>query len=196
MGSRASAAEGTFVAVVGPSGAGKDSVIAYARERLRSEPWVHFVRRVITRPCDPSLEDHETMSAPAFASAEAAGAFALSWSSHGLRYGIPLAVDELVRSGKVAVANLSRDAVPELRRRFANVVVAEITAAPEVLARRLALRGRESADEIAARLGRIVAARHAAEDLHIIDNSGTLAAAGDRFVELVRASMPAPVDAG
>jgi len=183
---------GAFVAVVGPSGAGKDSVMAYARQRLVAEPRVHFVRRVITRPSDPSLEDHDTMSASAFPQAEAAGAFALSWSSHGLSYGIPAAVDELVRGGGVAVANLSRAALPALRRRYARVVVAEITAAPAVLARRLAQRGRETADEIAARLARSVAADAAAGDRHLIDNSGALAVAGDRFVALLRAAIAPP----
>ena len=181
---------GAFVAVVGPSGAGKDSVMAFARERLSLEPAIRFVRRVITRPCDPSLEDHDTMSPATFAAADAAGAFALSWSSHGLSYGIPVAVDQLVRSGLVAVANLSRGALPDLHRRYADVVVAEITATPEVLARRLALRGRETADEIAARLARTVAEEHRVAVRHVIDNSGALAVAGERFVELLRSSMP------
>lgn len=185
---------GTFVAVVGPSGAGKDSVMAYARERLASEAGIHFVRRIITRPCDPSLEDHDTMSPAAFASAQAAGAFALSWSSHGLSYGIPAAIDGLVGSGGVAIANLSRAALPDLRSRYTRAVVAEITATPEVLARRLALRGRETAEEIAARLSRKVADdRRPAEDRrvsrHVIDNSGALAEAGERFVALVRSHI-------
>jgi ribose 1,5-bisphosphokinase len=185
---------GAFVAVVGPSGAGKDSVMAYARERLSSEPAVHFVRRVITRPCDPSLEDHDTTSPAAFAAAEAEGAFALSWSSHGLSYGIPVMVDELVRSGAVAVANLSRAALPDLRSRYANAIIAEITASPEVLARRLALRGRETAEEIAARLTRTVTEERRTAPRHVIDNSGPLAEAGERFVDLVRAHIPASAD--
>jgi len=40
---------GAFVAVVGPSGAGKDTLIAHARDALAGEPQVEFVRRVITR---------------------------------------------------------------------------------------------------------------------------------------------------
>ena len=185
-------AGGTFVAVVGPSGAGKDSVMAYARERLAQDATVHFVRRVITRPAVPSLEDHDTMSPAAFATAQAAGAFALSWTSHGLSYGIPVAVDEEIRSGRVAVANLSRGVLPDLRSRYANFLVAEITASPEVLARRLALRGRETDKEIAARLARTVAEERSAGDRHIIDNSGALADAGDSFIALVLSGVRAP----
>jgi ribose 1,5-bisphosphokinase len=185
-------AGGTFVAVVGPSGAGKDSVIAYARERLSGETAVHFVRRVITRPSVPSLEDHDTLSRAAFASTQAAGAFALSWTSHGLSYGIPVAADDEIRSGRVAVANLSRGALAALRGRYANVLVAEITALPEVLGRRLALRGRETAEEIAARLARTVTEDRSAVQRHVIDNSGALAEAGERFVALVLSGVRIP----
>ncbi len=183
---------GTLVAVVGPSGAGKDSVIAYARERLSGEAAVHFVRRVITRPSVPSLEDHDTLSHAAFASAQAAGAFALSWTSHGLSYGIPVATDHEIRSGRVAVANLSRGALAALQGRYANVLVAEITASPEVLGRRLALRGRETAEEVAARLTRTVAENRSAGQRHVIDNSGALAEAGERFVALVLSGVRIP----
>ena len=132
------------------------------------------------------------MSPAAFATAQAAGAFALSWTSHGLSYGIPVAVDEEIRSGRVAVANLSRGVLPDLRSRYANFLVAEITASPEVLARRLALRGRETDKEIAARLARTVAEERSAGDRHIIDNSGALADAGDSFIALVLSGVRAP----
>ena len=52
---------GVFVAVVGPSGAGKDTLIDYARAHLAGEPDYEFVRRVITRPNDGSSEDHDTL---------------------------------------------------------------------------------------------------------------------------------------
>ncbi|TIW17524.1 MAG: phosphonate metabolism protein/1,5-bisphosphokinase (PRPP-forming) PhnN, partial [Mesorhizobium sp.] len=39
---------GVFVAVVGPSGAGKDTVIGYAKARFAGETRLEFVRRVIT----------------------------------------------------------------------------------------------------------------------------------------------------
>ena len=76
---------GVFVAVVGPSGAGKDTLIAYARDRLAERRRVEFVRRVITRPSDRSSEDHDTLADAAFDEAESAGSFALSWSAHGLQ---------------------------------------------------------------------------------------------------------------
>ena len=87
--------QGAFVAVVGPSGAGKDTLIGYAKARLaeKGRGRFHFVRRVITRAADGSTEDHDTLSPMAFERAEADGAFALSWEAHGLCYGLPAEID-------------------------------------------------------------------------------------------------------
>ncbi|MEO5326265.1 phosphonate metabolism protein/1,5-bisphosphokinase (PRPP-forming) PhnN [Mesorhizobium sp. CC13] len=180
---------GVFVAVVGPSGAGKDTLIAYVRERLGDEDHVEFARRVITRHSDGATEDHDTLADAAFVEAEEAGAFALSWEAHGLRYGIPAAVDDAIANGQVVVANTSRGVIPALRARYANVAVVEITASPEVLATRLAARGRESRGEVLARL-----ARTAPHDLsgpgHVqIDNSGVPEIAGDKFLAVLRKAV-------
>jgi ribose 1,5-bisphosphokinase len=112
---------GAFVAIVGPSGAGKDTLIAHARTVLSGEPQVEFVRRVITRPCDGATEDHDTLDEEGFAQSQAAGAFALAWQAHGLSYGIPAGVDRVIDNGHVAVANVSRGALPSLRERYSNV---------------------------------------------------------------------------
>ncbi len=132
---------GVFVAVVGPSGAGKDTVIGYARALFADESRLEFVRRVITRPSDAASEDHDTLADAAFVEAEADGAFAISWEAHGLRYGLPADVDWSVANGHVAIANVSRAIIPMLRERYANLAIVEITASPDVLAERLAMRG-------------------------------------------------------
>ncbi len=177
---------GVFVAVIGPSGAGKDTLIAYARARLGRE--VAFVRRVVTRPADAASEDHDTLDAEAFGRAEAEGAFALSWGAHGLRYGLPAKVDVELAAGRVAVANVSRGVVARLRQRYADVTVVHVTAAPERLAERLAARGRESEAEVLARLGRRPAEVELASAT-IIDNSGPLEVAGEQFVRLLRRAL-------
>lgn len=180
---------GVFVAVVGPSGAGKDTVIAYARARFSEEARLDFVRRVITRPCDAASEDHDTLADAAFAEAEGDGAFAISWEAHGLRYGIPADVDWSVSNGRVVIANVSRAVIPELRDRYANLAVVEITASPEVLAERLAMRGRESRGEVLARLARSANVTLSGPGVTSIDNSGPREAAGERFVEILRKAM-------
>ena len=70
---------GVFIAVVGPSGAGKDTLINYARERLAGETAVLFVRRTVTRPNEGAGEDHETLTSEEFDRRKRRGVFSLSW---------------------------------------------------------------------------------------------------------------------
>jgi ribose 1,5-bisphosphokinase len=180
---------GVFVAVVGPSGAGKDTLIAYVRERLSEDDHVEFARRVITRTSDGATEDHDTLADAAFVEAEASGAFALSWEAHGLRYGIPASVDDAISVGHVVVANTSRGVIPALRQRYANVAVVEITASPEILAERLAARGRESRGEVLARLARTAPHDLSGPGYIAIDNSGSADIAGERFLAVLRKAV-------
>ncbi|TJX36498.1 MAG: phosphonate metabolism protein/1,5-bisphosphokinase (PRPP-forming) PhnN, partial [Mesorhizobium sp.] len=144
---------------------------------------------VITRPSDAASEDHDTLADAAFAEAEADGAFAISWEAHGLRYGLPADVDWSVSNGHVAVANVSRAIIPTLRERYANLAIVEITASPEVLAERLAMRGRESRGEVLARLARSASVTLSGPGVTSIDNSGPREVAGERFAELLRKAM-------
>jgi ribose 1,5-bisphosphokinase len=138
--------------VVGPSGAGKDTLLDAARTALADDPHFRFVRRVITRPADAGGEAHEAVTEAAFAMRT----FALAWRAHGLRYGIPDDIAADLAAGRVVVANVSRSVIAEAAARFP-VQVIEITAPPEVLATRLATRGRESVADVTARLARTVA---------------------------------------
>jgi phosphonate metabolism protein PhnN/1,5-bisphosphokinase (PRPP-forming) len=144
---------GTLFLIVGPSGAGKDTLMAAARAALDAR--FVFPRRVITRPADPDGEDHEVTDERSFAASERAGAFALSWRAHGLAYGIPASIVEQIATGRNVVANVSRTVVATARARFPRTHVVLVTAAPEVLRARLAARGRESGDAIDERLGRV-----------------------------------------
>lgn len=184
---------GVFVVVVGPSGAGKDTLLDGARAHFGPADDVLFVERVVTRPADASSERHRSMDAAAFDAAEARGAFAVSWYAHGLRYGIPAAVDEHVRAGRVAVANGSRAALPAFAERYQNLLVVNVIAERAVLAERLLARGRECRSVIEARLDRAstqrVDARHGR--LVTIDNSGSPEAGIDRLVGVIRQALAA-----
>ncbi|WP_181708392.1 phosphonate metabolism protein/1,5-bisphosphokinase (PRPP-forming) PhnN [Chthonobacter rhizosphaerae] len=175
---------GAFVAVVGPSGAGKDTVMSRVREQLSSDGRFVFARRVVTRDQNGG-EDHDCLDPAAFEAACADGAYVLSWRAHGLGYGIPAAYGRMVDGGAVVVANLSRAVLTDARARFPRFAVLEITAPAEVLAARLAARGRESTDEIAARLAR-VEAPVTGPDVHRIDNGGPLADAVAAAVSVLR----------
>lgn len=116
-----------------------------------ARPDIRAARRVITRPSDAGGEEFEGVTETDFATRVAAGGFALNWRAHGLGYGIPLA--ELAGGGTV-LFNASRAVLAEAQSRFPGLVVLLVTAPPEVLSARLAARGREGAEDRAARLAR------------------------------------------
>ena len=154
-------------AVVGPSGAGKDTLIAGA---MRARPDLRLVRRVITRPETAGGEPFEGVSETEFARRKAAGDFALDWAAHGLMYGIPKA--QILGPGDV-VFNGSRAALPAARRAFPALVVILVTAPDAVLAARLAARGREAAGDIAQRLGRVSFSLPGGIATRVVVNDGT-----------------------
>lgn len=180
---------GTMIVVVGPSGAGKDTLIDYAAERLRDQADVHFVRRIITRDSDAGGENHEGCSEETFQRKKVAGEFCVSWSAHGLHYGIPASVKQHLKKGGVAVANGSRSALPHFRAAFPNLKVVVVTARPEILSARLANRGRESMSEIMGRLDRKVDAICDSFDVTTIDNSGEIEEAGSVLLALLQSSL-------
>ncbi len=177
-----------LVLVVGPSGAGKDTLINAAKAALANDKRFVFPRRVVTRPAVAALEDHDSVTPAEFALQDANGAYALSWEAHGLRYGLPASIADDIAAGRVVVMNSSRAMVATARAKFPGAVVVLIEARPDVRAQRLAGRGRETAGEVAARLGREV-------DVSIpnairIDNSGAVADGTARFLAALRA-LPA-----
>jgi ribose 1,5-bisphosphokinase len=144
---------GRLVLVVGPSGAGKDTLIAGARTACRDDATIVFPRRVVTRPAS-TFEDNDVMSKSAFEQAAVKGAFAFWWSAHGHHYGIPLAIDFDIEMGRTVVCNVSRAVVRAIRWRYAHVVAVLVTAPKDVLAKRLAARDRASDGGIVERLHR------------------------------------------
>jgi ribose 1,5-bisphosphokinase len=174
-----------LVLVVGPSGAGKDTLINAARTALASDRRFVFPRRVVTRPAVAALEDHDSVTPDEFALQEANGAYALSWEAHGLSYGLPAQIADDIAAGRVVVMNSSRAIVATARAKFPGTVVVLIEATPEVRAQRLAGRGRETAAEVAARLAREVDAPIA--NAIRVDNSGSVADGIARFLAALRA---------
>lgn len=184
-------ARGVLFLVVGPSGVGKDTLIDAARASLAEEAAFVFVRRVVTRPADAGGEDHEAMEPVAFAAAEAAGAFCVTWRAHGLCYGIRTEALADLDAGRNVVINASRGAIAAFAA-FADPVVLLVTAPPEAVRARLAARGREDAASVAARLARHVPLDGAATVL-AIDNGGDLATGTERFLDALLGAAHLPL---
>ena len=132
---------GRVFAVVGPSGAGKDTLLAGA---VAATPALHWARRVITRPQVAGDEPFEGVTPQEFDSLSQAGTFALEWPAHGLRYGIRATEFDALAQGRDVVFNGSRAALALALVRFPALAVLRISAPSKVLAERLAARGRET----------------------------------------------------
>jgi ribose 1,5-bisphosphokinase len=176
-----------LILIVGPSGAGKDTLLTAAREALRDDPRFLFARRAITRPPRDGDEDHEVVDPASFEMRRAAGAYALWWDAHGLRYGIASEIGLHLAEGRVVVASVSRGVIADAARRFP-VRVIEITAPPELLAQRLAARGRESATQIGERLTRTVPLTDGVETVTIVNDSTVEVGTGRLLAALTRAA--------
>ena len=174
---------GIFVALVGPSGAGKDTLLQGAANALKHRPDICFTRRVITRPRDGVTEDHDTLTEAAFDAQEAGGGFCLSWRAHGLAYGLPVSVLQQIENGSLVIANISRAVLGQAASVFPRMAIISIDADPTILARRIAARGRETEAQAAHRIARRVPLdAPPGAPIHKIDNSGSLEAATTALV--------------
>jgi ribose 1,5-bisphosphokinase len=175
---------GRLVLVVGPSGAGKDTLLGLAKIACAGDRNVVFPRRVVTREASQA-EDNEQLSPEAFRQAVARGEFAMHWEAHGHRYGLSRAIEDDVCEGRTVVVNVSRTVVDALRRAYADVVVVAVTAPPEALAERLASRARGSDGRIEQRLGRAVDEAAVQPDVTIL-NVGNAEVHAERLVRIIK----------
>lgn len=144
---------GTLFLVVGPSGAGKDSLIDGLRARLDPDRFV-FARRTITREAGAPGEDHIACTQAEFEAARARGEFLITWQAHGLHYGLPGSIARALATGQHVIANGSRGVAGELAQTVPTLAVVEVDAPADVIAARLAARGREQGEDLQRRLSR------------------------------------------
>jgi ribose 1,5-bisphosphokinase len=176
---------GRLVLVVGPSGAGKDSVLRYAMAHFAGDARFMFPRRCVTRAVDVAAEDHDSLDEQAFDELAGRGAFALMWEAHGHKYGVRNEINAELQRGCIVAVNVSRTIIAEIASRYQNAVVIEITADPSVREARLAARGREAAADIKQRTRReVVTPAHSLQH-HVIRNDGNISDAGDEFCNLL-----------
>ncbi|PZO00852.1 MAG: phosphonate metabolism protein/1,5-bisphosphokinase (PRPP-forming) PhnN [Hyphomicrobiales bacterium] len=192
---------GILFVVVGPSGAGKDTLMDGARKALADSGRFAFARRLITRPADAGGEDHEAIDESGFAALVAAGGLLVSWNAHGLHYGLRASLRDELASGRHIVANGSRGVLETLAHAVQRLIIINVTASPEILAVRLAARGRETADDIAARLARKPPQWPAGIETIAVKNDGTVEEGIEHFLAAIDAATrrlalkPVPIDA-
>jgi ribose 1,5-bisphosphokinase len=174
---------GRLIYVVGPSGAGKDTLIAHARAQLAHRLPLTIAHRYITRPPHGTSENHIFLTLEEFATRERAGLFAMQWDSNSLRYGIGVEIDQWIAAGVSVLVNGSRGYLPDALQRYPALRLVSVTAPAELLHARLAQRGREDNVAIAARLQRSHAFNQLVRtpELHVV-NDGRSEEAGDRLV--------------
>lgn len=175
---------GRLVLVVGPSGAGKDTLLGVARAACADDRTVVFPRRVITREASAS-EDNDEVSIGTFQEALARGEYAMHWEAHGHCYALSRAMEDEIRSGRTVVANVSRTVIGAARRAYADVVVVLITAPPNVLAERIAMRARSSDGMAENRLRRTVEDASAVPDVTIV-NTGSAEYHARQLVRVIK----------
>ena len=170
---------GVWVFVCGASGAGKDSVMAWAQQRLAGRADIVFSRRLVTREAQPGADDTAVTLAQ-FDALRLSGGLSWHWRAHDLRYGIDAHYATAVQDGKVVVVNGSREHVQSLAPGAA-VRLVQIMAEPQQLANRLAQRGRDDAQAVHSRLSRN-ARFDSLQTHHTIYNQGALADAGQQLL--------------
>jgi ribose 1,5-bisphosphokinase len=165
----------SWVFVCGPSGSGKDSVMACARDLLVGHESIVFARRIVTRPVQLG-SDHDPQTEAQFGQALLDRALCWHWQAHGFSYGIDSRYTQAVRDGQVVVVNASRAHVERLPP-SAGFSVVEISVEPKQLALRLSQRGRDSESSQALRLARNASFSSIRADC-VVDNSQALTYAG------------------
>jgi len=140
--------------LVGPSGAGKDTLLRELKKYSYAETQPLVAHRYITRAPLDGDENHIELSAFDFNRRQESGLFLFNWESHGHQYAIGREVKKWVKSGHNVIINGSREYLATAREILPAVVPIWIRVSEQVLRERLISRGRETADQIEQRIQR------------------------------------------
>ena len=170
--------------VIGASGAGKDSLMNYCRDKINGTLPIVFAHRYITRPAGTGNENHISLTVEEFQLRLKHGSFALHWESHGLHYGIGTEINSWLQEGLTVIINGSREYLSTATERFPTLKPVLITADHALLQERLNSRGREDDDSIAKRIARNQQFNLDDSGIIRIQNNGSLQEAADELMNV------------
>lgn len=174
-----------LIYVMGPSGAGKDSVLNWLRQNLPYGLPVHWAQRTITRPVDAGGEAHEAIDAAHFVHLKNQGAFALAWEANGLHYGVRHTELSALERGHWVLVNGSRGHLQQAQQSHPGMQVVHITADPATLMQRLTARQRETPEDIQQRVARASAFAIPQGTIEVFNN-GMLSQAGHDLLQALK----------
>ena len=179
-----------LIVFIGPSGAGKDSLLQWLLQHAPQGLHLHHARRTITRAATAGSEGHESVTPPEFQALCDANAFALHWLANDTGYGVRHAELAPVAEGGWVLISGSRAHIDDARQRFPGLTVVHVGASPEVLRQRLLARGRETEQQVADRLARAQAYAVPTDALSVL-NDGALDDTGHALLALLAQRDPA-----
>ena len=186
-----------YIAVSGPSGAGKTTLIEEAEKRLRVKgisvaATLSSTDREPRKKANQTYEiegvDYRFLTPEVFRTQQQNGSFFISNSIHGHSYGT-LRRDVETRTEEIFLMNIAPSGAMELRRRYPdNAVLVFITADIETLKSRLEQRADVPAEDNERRRADMHDQLAAAADYdYIIQNNGDLNEAVEDFCAIIRA---------
>ncbi|TKI07755.1 ribose 1,5-bisphosphokinase [Martelella alba] len=164
-----------LIYLMGPSGSGKDSLLASLR--ANPVPTLLVSHRYITRPAGDGSENHIALSKDEFLQRRAAGLFALHWQAHQHYYGLGIEIDLWLLRDRHVIVNGSREYLGQALQRYGDRLLPVcLRVSPASLRQRLTQRGRETDREIVERLARAERyQRDMPAQVVWLDNNGRLA---------------------
>lgn len=142
---------GRLIYLMGPSGAGKDSLIAAAKTEL-DQRGIRVARRIITRSGKTHGEDARIVTADIFKRMAESGEFVMHWYANDMGYGIDVEIENWLCDGQHVLVNGSRAYFSEALERWPEMLTVLLAVDASILAKRLLARGRETEEQIRNRL--------------------------------------------
>ncbi|MEO0443265.1 MAG: ribose 1,5-bisphosphokinase [Pseudomonadota bacterium] len=181
--------EATLFYLVGASGSGKDSLLQACQADIaeHSLPLV-VAHRYITRDwqADNNNENFISLTPQDYKLRKQQGLFALSWQANGCDYAVGVELKHWLDAGLSVIVNGSRAYLPMAKALFPKTLISiEVSVADDVLQQRLALRNRESEEQIKQRLDRHSRLHFSCQTDTSIDNSGEFLVAYEQLKNII-----------